>query len=195
MLPSAHRVLCTLNSSVARFEPASNENSAPTALSTAARCCRRRVRCTLHTSVTHIKCARLTPEASAQPPSALQPYAAVAALGAIHTQHERGSLQMHQPPARSRRPAALSIADQCCSRRATRPRQERDSHQVPSCPQRCSECCYLRTESAAHFDMSATHLECTSLTRSARPSLQRERDSLRVSALHEVHSTHEKPVA
>ena len=47
----------------------------PAALSAAAQCRRRRVRCTLNTSVTHVGCASLTREVSAQPPSARPPQA------------------------------------------------------------------------------------------------------------------------
>eukprot|EP00966_Prymnesium_polylepis_P189952 4401662-Prymnesium_polylepis.1 len=100
----------------------------------------RRAPCTLNTSVTHVECANLTREASAQLPSvpctlsaihaqlmrdshqvrqphtrsqrpaALGANAAVAAPSAMHAQHERDSCRARQPHTRSRHPAALSTA-------------------------------------------------------------------------------------
>eukprot|EP00966_Prymnesium_polylepis_P239186 5531732-Prymnesium_polylepis.1 len=64
----------------------------------------RRVPCTLDTSAIHIKCTSLTPQ---------QPNAAVAAPSVMHAPHERDSPQVHQPHARSQRPAVLSAAAQC----------------------------------------------------------------------------------
>eukprot|EP00966_Prymnesium_polylepis_P189105 4381189-Prymnesium_polylepis.1 len=78
----------------------------------------RRVPCTLNSSVAHLECASFAPEASAQPPPALQSNAALAAPSALHAQHERASPQVHQPHTRSQRPGALSAAAQCCCRRA-----------------------------------------------------------------------------
>eukprot|EP00966_Prymnesium_polylepis_P322659 7378905-Prymnesium_polylepis.1 len=63
----------------------------PATLSTAAQCCCRGVLCTLHTSVTHFERTSLTREASAQPPSAPQLNAAIAARSAMHAPHERDS--------------------------------------------------------------------------------------------------------
>jgi hypothetical protein len=89
-------------------------------------------------SVTRLKCSSLTPEASAQLPSALQPNVAIAGPSAMHAQQGRDSHQVREPHTRRWRLAVLSVAAQCCYR------------QVPRTP-----------------NMSVTHIQRTSLTQEA----------------------------
>jgi hypothetical protein len=112
------------------------------ALNTAAQCCRRRVPCTLSMSVTHIKCASLTREASTQLPSAPQPNAAISEPRAMHAQHERDSHGVCQPQMRSQCTTAPSTATQCCRRRVR-----------------------------GALDKRVTHVGCASLTREASAQL------------------------
>jgi len=129
----------------------------------------RRVPCTPDMSVTRLKCSSLTPEASAQLPSALQPNVAIAGPSAMHAQQGRDSHQVREPHTRRWRLAVLSVAAQCCYR------------QVP---------CALR--------MSVTHIQCTSLTREAITQLlsapQPNAAIVSPSAMHAPHERDSHPV-
>jgi hypothetical protein len=166
----------------------------------------RRVPCTFNTSIrtlsmsaTHIRCARLTREAGAQLPSALQPNAAISVPSAMHAQHEHDSHGECQPQARSQCTTALSKATPMLpSPSAVHAHQESDSRRVRQPPTRsqrpadlsaAAQCCHRRAECEHAQHKRGSHR--TSLKREAGthlPSaLQPNAALTALSALHAQH--------
>ena len=84
-------------------------------------------------SVTHIKCASLTREASTQLPSVLRLDAAIAAPSAMRAQHERDLYQLRQPhvEAGAQTPSSLQPNAAVAVPGAMHAQHERDSQRRP----------------------------------------------------------------